>query len=206
MLGTKHFDRGRKIHCLASAFNSHIIPAKCNQRPLVAFLVLLLFFCFCCFSAAAFPFTSLVAVASDSFMSLIMLSDSLCRRTCSSRTEMSLELLPMSESSLEENCRFADDVTADENRKSERCGIEGWLIVSSIECSCGIDGGGVSLLESVDNGAAVRLLDWLVVAFDADDDGLVLDGRVVVLVVVVAVDEEVLDVESVEEDVGLAVD
>ena len=50
---------------------------------------------------------------------------------CSSRTEMSLELLLMSESSLEENCRFADDVTADENRKSERCGI---------------DGGGVSLL------------------------------------------------------------
>ena len=38
---------------------------------------------------------------------------------------MSLELLLMSESSLEENCRFAADVTADENRKSERCGIDG---------------------------------------------------------------------------------
>ena len=46
---------------------------------------------------------------------------------------MSLELLLMSESSLEENCRLADDVTAVENKKSERCGI---------------DGGGVSLLKN----------------------------------------------------------
>ena len=38
---------------------------------------------------------------------------------------MSLELLLMSESSFEENCRFADDVTADEKRKSDRCGIDG---------------------------------------------------------------------------------
>ena len=52
---------------------------------------------------------------------------------CSSRTEMSLELLLISESSLEENCRLADDVTAVENKKSERCGI---------------DGGGVSLLKN----------------------------------------------------------
>jgi len=141
-------------------------------------------------SAAAFSFISLVAVASDFFMSLIMLSDSLCRRTCSSRTEMSLELLLMSESSLEENCRFADDVTADENRKSERCGI---------------DGGGVSLLvlESVCNGAVVRFLDWLIVGSAV---GLVLDRCVVVRFVGIAVDEEALDVEIVEEDSGLAVD
>ena len=46
---------------------------------------------------------------------------------------MSLELLLISESSLEENCRLADDVTAVENKKSERCGI---------------DGGGVSLLKN----------------------------------------------------------
>ena len=46
---------------------------------------------------------------------------------------MSLELLLMSESSLEENCRFADDVTAVENRKSERCGIDGGGEVSLLK-------------------------------------------------------------------------
>jgi len=70
---------------------------------------------------------------------------------------------------------LADDVTAVENKKSERCGI---------------DGGGVSLLECVKKGAAVCLL---VVVSD--------DDRVVAVVV-----EVVLNVEAVEEDVGLAVD
>ena len=38
----------------------------------------------------------------------------------------------MSESSFEENCRFADDVTAVEKRKSERCGIDG--VGVSLKC------------------------------------------------------------------------
>ena len=132
---------------------------------------------------------------------------------------MSLELLLMSESSLEENCRFADDVTAEENRKSERCGIDGGgedsLLLQRRERVrtqnhatfspniMGFTWDELAYLESVSNGVVVRLLERLVVASEVD---LELDGCVVVVVVVVVVDEEVLDVESVEEDVGLVVD
>ena len=58
-------------------------------------------------------------------------------------------------------------------------------------------------LEIVCNGAVVRLLDWLIVASDV---GLVLGGGFVVRFVTIVVEEEAIDVECVDEDIGLVVD